>query len=209
MEIVTSEEKKFFEENGYLLVKNVLPKENCEAVIEALFWFLGMDRDNPADWYREPLPKGGMVEMYHHQTMWDNRQHPRMHQVFSELIGNENLWVTLDRVNLKPPYHPDHPEYDHHGFIHWDVDTSNLDIPFWVQGVLYLEDTTAEMGGFQCVPGFHRNLKEWIAQQPADRNPRMPDLSRLPEGMKVTPIPGEAGDLLIWNRLLEIGRAHV
>src|SRR5262249_11422473 len=81
-------------------------------------------------------------------------------------------------------------------------------LPFWVQGVLYLADTDEEMGGFQCVPGFHKNLEAWIAEQPPDRNPRVPDLSRLPPGMKLTPIPGRAGDLVIWDRLLAHGNGR-
>jgi ectoine hydroxylase-related dioxygenase (phytanoyl-CoA dioxygenase family) len=109
---------------------------------------------------------------------------------------------------MKPPPHPDHPEYDHKGFTHWDTDTSKLPQPFGVQGVLFLTDTTEDMGGFQCVPGFHKNLEAWIAEQPADRNPFAPDLDRLPEGMKVTPIPGKAGDFLIWNKLLAHGNGH-
>ena len=208
MTILTPEDHAFFQENGYLLVRDVVPKENCDAVIDAIWWFLGMDPDNPEDWYREPLTPGGMIELYQHQALWDNRQHPRLYQVFAELVGTEKLWVTLDRVNMKPPPHPAHPEYDHKGFTHWDVDTSNLDIPFWVQGVLYLTDTDEEMGGFQCIPGFHKNLPEWIATQPLDRNPRIPDLKTLPEGMKVTPVPAKAGDLVIWDRLLAHGNGQ-
>jgi ectoine hydroxylase-related dioxygenase (phytanoyl-CoA dioxygenase family) len=36
----------------------------------------------------------------------------------------------------------------------------------------------------------------------------VPDLSRLPEGYEVTPIPGKAGDLLIWNRRLAHGNGR-
>src|SRR5207247_7396951 len=81
---------------------------------------------------------------------------------------------------------------------------------FGVQGVLYLADTTAEMGGVQCIPGFHKEgvLEEWAARQPEDRNPRVPAISSLPEGYKVTPIPGNAGDLLIWNRRLAHGNGR-
>jgi ectoine hydroxylase-related dioxygenase (phytanoyl-CoA dioxygenase family) len=208
MAILTPEDHLFFEENGYLVVRSVVPKENCEAVIAATFAHLGMDRNNPADWYREPLSPGGMVELYHQQSLWDNRQHPRMHQVFAELIGTEKLWVTMDRVSFKPPRHPDHPEYDHRGFTHWDVDTSKLPVPYWTQGVLYLTDTDADQGGFQCIPGFHRDLEAWIKAQPPDRNPRVPDLNRLPPGMRLTPIPGRAGDLVIWDRLLAHGNGH-
>lgn len=204
MSILTPKDHAFFAENGYLVVPNVVPKENCEAVIDAIWEFLGMDRNDPEDWYREPLTPGGMVEMYHHQTMWDNRQHPRVHQVYTELIGTEKLWVTIDRVNLKPPTHPAHPEYDHKGFIHWDVDTSKLPPPFGVQGLLYLADTDVDQGGFQCVPGFHRDLEAWIATQPPDRNPHYPDLT----GLQVKPIPGKAGDLVIWDCMLAHGNGR-
>jgi hypothetical protein len=210
MPILTPEDHAFFQENGYLLVRNVVPKENCDAVIDMIWDFLGLDRNDPEDWYRDPLPKGGMIEIYQHQAMWNNRQHPKLYQVFAELIGTEKLWVTMDRVNMKPPRHPAHPEYDHKGFTHWDVDTSDLSQikRFWVQGVLYLADTDADMGGFQCIPGFHRCLAEWIKTQPADRNPRVPDLNSLPPGMKLTPIPGKGGDLVIWDRLLAHGNGH-
>ena len=116
--------------------------------------------------------------------------------------------MTIDRVGMKLPRHPDHLDYDHKGFTHWDVDTSRLPSRLGVQAVLCLSDTDETMGGFQCVPGFHRNLEAWIKEQPADRNPRMPDLSCLPEGMKVTPIPAHAGDLIIWNNILAHGNGQ-
>jgi hypothetical protein len=210
MSILTPEDHTFFQENGYLRVRNVVPQENCDAAITMIWDYLGMDPNRPEDWYRDPLPKGGMIEIYQHQAMWNNRQHPRMHQVYAELMGTEKLWVSMDRVNMKPPQHPDHPEYDHKGFIHWDVDTSSLSDRqrLGVQGVLYLADTDEDMGGFQCVPGFHRCLEEWIETQPSDRNPRVPDLKSLPAGMQVTPIPGKAGDLVIWNRFLAHGNGR-
>lgn len=209
MPVLTPEDHAFFEENGYILVQNVIPKEDCDAVIAAIFAFLDMDPNDPQDWYRAPLKPGGMTEMYQHQAMWNNRQNPKLYAIFTELFGRPDLWVTIDRVNLKPPQHPDHPEYDFKGFVHWDTDTSNLPQPFGVQGVLYLADTDADMGGFCCIPGFHgKRLEAWIAEQPADRNPRVPDLNRLPPDMKVVPIPGKAGDFLIWNKLLAHGNGH-
>jgi len=200
----TSDDREFFDANGYVVIPDAVPVSLCEAVIETVFNFLGMDRNNPDDWYRLPLKPGGMIEIYQHQALWNTRQYPGLHAIFTELYGTEELYVTIDRAGFKPPRHPDHPEYDHKGFIHWDVDTSNLPNRFGAQTVLCLADTDSDMGGFQCIPGFHKNLNEWIATQPADRNPRMPDLT----GLTVVPIPAKAGSIIIWNNLLAHGNGH-
>lgn len=195
----------FFAENGYLVVANAVPSDHLAAVVDLIWDFLEMDRSDCSDWYRPPHRVGGMVEVYQHQALWNNRQHPRVYQAFREILGTERLWVSLDRACMKPPRHPDHPEWDHAGFIHWDVDTRKLSsIPFGVQGVLCLADTAAGQGGFQCVPGMHRNLAEWIKAQPRNRNPRVPDLA----GREVVAIPARAGDLIIWDRLLPHGNGR-
>lgn len=208
MSLLTQADLDFFEDKGYVIARGVVPKPDCDAVIDAIWEFLGMDRNNQEDWYRPPLTHGGMTEMYQHQALWNTRQSPQVHQIFSQLFHNDKLCVTIDRVGMKPPPHPDHLEYEHKGFTHWDVDTSKLPMPFGVQGVLCLADTTADMGGFQCIPGFHQGLEEWIKTQPSDRNPRSPDLNSLPPGMKITPVPGNAGDLIIWINTLAHGNGH-
>jgi ectoine hydroxylase-related dioxygenase (phytanoyl-CoA dioxygenase family) len=208
MAILSDADRKFFDDNGYVVVPDVIGRDECEAVLDALFTFLEMDRYGPEDWYRLPLKPGGMVEIYQHQALWNTRQNPRMHALFTEIRGTELLCVSIDRVGFKPPFNPKYPEYDHKGFAHWDVDTSHLPIPFGVQGVLCLTDTNENMGGFSCVPGFHRELEEWIAKQPADRHPRIPDLSALPPGRRVVPIPAKAGSMIVWNNLLLHGNGR-
>ena len=208
MSILTKEDHEFFDAQGYVVVHDAAPPENCDAVIDAIWEFLGLDRNDPETWYQRPLTPGGMIEIYEHQALWNNRQYPRLYEIFTEIRGTTELCVSIDRAGMKPPYNPAHPEYDHKGFTHWDVDTSKWPIPFGVQGVLCLEDTTENMGGFQCIPGFHKNLEAWIETQPADRNPRAPDLNALPPGMKVVPIPAKKGDLIIWHSLLAHGNGR-
>ncbi len=208
MPLLTNADHAFFEQNGYGIVHDAVPPENLTAVVEAIFAFLGMRREDPSDWYRPPHRTNGMVELYHHPALWANRQHPKLHQVFGELYGTSALLVSEDRAGFKPPQHPDHPDYDHKGFTHWDVDTSKLPLPFRVQAVLCLTDTDESMGGFQCVPGFHRNLDQWIARQPQGRSASTPELAALPPGMRVTPIVAKAGDLIYWNTLLAHGNGH-
>jgi ectoine hydroxylase-related dioxygenase (phytanoyl-CoA dioxygenase family) len=216
MTVLSEEDKTFWEENGYVIVRNAVPQENLDTMIQAIWDFLEVDGNDPENWYhhkpmkrddeedQSPISLAGMVEMYQHQAIWDNRQYPRVYGAFRDIWEREDLWVSLDRANMKPPVRAQNPEWDHPGMIHWDVDTSKDPIPFGVQGVLYLTDTAEDQGGFQCVPGFHRTFEEWVKTQPADRNPRSPDL----DGLEVKAIPGKAGDLLIWHRLLAHGNGH-
>jgi hypothetical protein len=209
MQVLTESDLRFFDNNGYVVVKDAVPQENLDAAVAAIFDYLEMEPDNPETWYDARRRGHAIVHMHQHHAMWDNRQHPRVYGAFADILGNDKLWVSMDRAGMKPPISEAHPEYDDRGFVHWDMDTSKpWGDQLFVQGVLALTDTTEEMGGFCCVPGFHKNLRQWIDEQPEERNPRAPDLSRLPDGMRVTPIPMQAGDLVIWNRLLAHGNGR-
>ena len=212
--VLSKKDWAFWEENGYVVVHDAVPQENLDAMVDAIWTFLEIDRDDWEQWYRHkpytretygssPIAAGGNVEFYQHQALWDNRQYPKVHQAFSEIWGTEKLWVSVDRACMKLPVREDNPDYNYKGFVHWDVDTAQP-VPFGVQGVLYLTDTAEDQGGFQCVPGFHRTFYEWVKTQPEDRHPRRPDL----QGLEVKPIAGQAGDLLIWHRLLLHGNGR-
>src|SRR4051794_31013304 len=108
MSVLSPSDLAFFAQNGYVVVHNAVPQKNLDAVIDAIWDFLGMDRDDPEDWYRDPLRSNGMVEMYQHPALWNNRQHPRVYQAFTEILGTPKLWVSIDRVCMKPPRHPSH-----------------------------------------------------------------------------------------------------
>ena len=206
MKTLTQSEWDFWQENGYVVVPNAVPKENVDALVDFMWEFTEMDRNDPETWYRpqqreygmQELNQSGMIELFHHQTLWDNRQHPRVHGIFSDIWGTEKLWVTIDRVNLNRPARPD---WDFKGFVHWDIDTGQRPIPFEVQGVLALVDVTAEQGGLQVVPGFHRYFEEWVQMQPADRDTWKPDMT----GLELVPVEMNAGDLVIWHSLLPHG----
>ncbi|CAN5760245.1 hypothetical protein BH10CHL1_BH10CHL1_25710 [soil metagenome] len=207
--VMTSFDQQFWDEHGYVVIPNVVPQANLQAVIDAIWAYTGKDSHNSASWYQEPLLEGAMVNMSNSQPMWDNRQAPRLHEIFTELWGTEKLWVVLDRVNLNPPVNE---QWHHQGFLHWDMDPTKPPEPLF-QGVLYLTDTSEAMGGFQCVPGSHRRLLEWQATHTADEGTPPPGTSGrdwmmqkqhpikewVMEGLKAKSIPGKAGDFLIWN----------
>jgi ectoine hydroxylase-related dioxygenase (phytanoyl-CoA dioxygenase family) len=192
---------------GYVIVKDAVPPENLRRLVDLLWEFQEMDLSDPSTWARPQLRdnemtelnNSGMVEIYNHQYLWDNRQHPRVYDAFVDIWDREDLWVKIDRANLNPPNRG--PSRRFEGFLHWDVDTSLVPRPIGVQGVLSLVDADVEMGGFQCVPELFRTLGDWIRAQPPGRDPWAPD----PAGLEVVPVPMAAGDLLIFNSLLAHG----
>ena len=170
--------------NGYVIVKQAVPMENVERLVDLLWRFEEKDPNDPSTWYapqrrahgRAELNNTGMVEIYNHQYLWDNRQEPRLYNAFVDIWDREDLWVGIDRANLLPPKKmPGDPK----GFIHWDVDTSLRPLPVGVQGVLSLVKQDEAIGGFQCVPELFYNFEEWVKTQPADRNPMLPDTTGL------------------------------
>lgn len=202
MAVLSSEDRDFWNENGYVVLHEAVPPENLKACEEAIWEFLEMDADDPNTWYPHPPRPQIMVEIYQHQALWDNRQYPRIHQAYSELRGTEKLWVSFDRASMSPPIRP--PDYVPSMVgpmaLHWDI--SSLLPPYrMIQGVLYLTDTAANQGAFTCVPGFHRRLESWVKSLPPDADPRKQDIMSL----GAEPIPGKAGDLIIWSGALPHG----
>ncbi|HEV7348245.1 phytanoyl-CoA dioxygenase family protein [Telluribacter sp.] len=199
LRVLSEEDWQFWVHNGYIVIKNSVPREQAERLAGLLWEFEEKDPKDPETWYAPPraemkmkeLTGSGMVEIYNHQYLWDNRQMQRVYDAFVDIWGTEKLWVTIDRANLNMPMRPGH---EFKGFIHWDYDPETK--PQNVQGVLALADQTdPDMGGFQCVPELYRTYDTWKLTQPEDRNHFQPDVT----GFDVVKVPLEAGDLLIFN----------
>ena len=209
--MLTGEQLDFFHENGYLVIPGLVPQPMIDAVTDAIWDFLEFDRADPSGWYQEPHRVNGMVEMYHHQALWDVRQHPPIYELFRQLFERDDLWVFLDRANLKPPPDAAHPEYDHQGMVHWDMDVRQQPLPLLIQGVLYLVDTRAGEGGFQCVPGVHNWISEWAAGHGlSDDDLRHQQLHERFPGDIPPPIEieADAGDFIIWHSALPHGNSR-
>jgi len=201
LRVLSEDDWHFWKHNGYVVIKQAVSKEQAAATASFLWEFEEKDPANPATWYTPPraemkmkeLANTGMVEVYNHQDLWNNRQVQRVYDAFVDIWGTEKLWVSIDRANLNFPIQPG---FEYKGFIHWDYDPETK--PVNVQGVLALADQTDEnMGGFQCVPELYRTYDTWKLTQPEDRNHFMPDVS----GLELVKVLLEAGDLLIFNSL--------
>ena len=206
LRVLSEEDWKHWTTFGYVIIPNAIPQSQVKRLVDLLWEFSEMDPDDPNTWYQtewrdhtKKQPKtNGMLEIYNHQYLWDNRQTPRIYDAFVDIWDREDLWVSFDRANMNPPNKGIHSSK---GFIHWDADTSLKPLPIEVQGVLSLAKQDEEVGGFQCVPELFQTLEEWIKTQPADRNPGVPDIT----GFEVKSVSMNAGDLLIFNSLLAHG----
>lgn len=191
---------------GYVIVRRAVPADNVRRMVDLLWQFDEKDPGDASTWYApqrrehkmKELNNTGMLEIYNHQHLWNNRQEPRIYDAFVDIWDREDLWVTIDRANLNPPKKV---KGNPNGFIHWDVDTSIRPLPIGVQGVLSLQKQDGDVGGFQCVPELFEHFEDWEKTQPADRDPMHPDMT----GLKTVNIDMEPGDLMIFNSLLAHG----
>jgi len=201
LRVLTMEQWNFWKEQGYVVIKNAISREQAEQTAAFLWEYEGKNPNDKNTWYTAPrsemkmkeLAGTGMVEVYNNQHLWNNRQTKKIYDAFVDIWGSEKLWVTIDRANLNLPMRPGH---EYKGFIHWDYDPETK--PQNVQGVLALGNQTDEnMGGFQCIPWLFKNYDTWKLTQPEDRNHFKPDTTGLED--KIVKVSMEAGDLLIFN----------
>ena len=193
--VLSKADLQFWEENGYVVAQNAVSEKNAARTAKAIWDFLEMDPEDPKTWYTDPPRRSIMVEIYHHQAFWDNRQAPRVHQAFSQIWGTERLWVSFDRGSMNPPTCD--PSAKQFG-MHWDANLDNRPVGFGVQGVLYLTNTAENQGAFQCVPGFHNIIEDWLDALPEGEDPRRQDLHALGS----IRVPANPGDLIIWRTSL-------
>lgn len=198
--VLTAADLAFWRENGYLVLRGAVSREDCQAAERAIWAHLGMDPARPDSWY------GGQhtfwVSLFQHPALHRNRTAPRIRQAFAQLWGTQDLWATVDRSSLNRPQRDD-VDISGPSRLHWDVSLA-MPMPFGLQGLLYLTDTVAEQGAFRCVPGFHRRLESWLATLPPGADPRAQDL----ESLGPVPVPGQAGDFVLWHHALPHGSSR-
>lgn len=196
--VLTADELAFFDEHGYVVLRNAVEPAAARAAEDAIWAYLDMDRDDPDTWYTGRNVDGIWVPLIHHPALDANRASPRIAAAFAQLWKRRDLWHTVDQCGFNPP---ERPGWRFRGYrLHWDVSLVPP-VPFGAQGVLYLVDVAPDQGAFTCIPGFHRRIDEWLRGLPPGADPRNQDLSAL----KNVSVGARAGDLVIWHQALPHG----
>ena len=189
--VLSAAELAFWDSEGYVVLRQAVTPEACQAAIAAIADHAGLSMQQPASWQVPDL----WVPLAHHPALWANRLAPRVHTAFAQLWGRSDLWVDVDVCGVNPPWQPGTAFKGTP--LHWDMSLA-APLGFGTQGILYLNDTPAHQGAFSCVPGFHRRLQGWLDGLPPGADPR----ALAPAGLPATPIAGQAGDLVIWHQAL-------
>jgi len=197
--LLTQADWNFWQENGYIIIRNAVSKEHCDETIKELCDFIGIDRNDAETWYNHHASRQGiMVQLFQHPALERNRKAEKIKKAYEELWNRTDLWLNTDRVGFNPP---ETETYQFQGpRLHWDASIIPP-IRFGTQGILYLSETAENQGAFTLVPGFNNRIEDWLKNLPPEVDPRGEDLYAL--GPK--PIAANAGDFIIWHHILPHG----
>lgn len=95
------------------------------------------------------------------------RQHEPLVRVFQTLLHQDAIFCKFDRYGLMRPT-KGRPEWKtDRGFVHWDQNPSLEPNFSRVQGVLAVSEHTSSSGGFWCIPKFTtHHFAKWAAENP-------------------------------------------
>ena len=104
LNFLSSDQWDFWLENGYVIIKSAVSKNQAKKTASFLWEFEEKDSKNKDTWYTSPraemkmkeLAGTGMVEVYNHQFLWENRQSEKIYKAFIDIWGTNDLWVTID-----------------------------------------------------------------------------------------------------------------
>ncbi len=195
--VFESDEMRHWDDNGYIVLKNAISTSAAAAAGAAICEHIGVELARPDTWYTGAKSEGIFVSLTRHPAFDANRASPRIRSAFAQLLATDDLVMNIDRGGFNPP---ERLGWRFRGQgLHWDISIAPP-VQLRIQGLLYLNDTPADQGAFQCVPGFHKRLDAWVAALPDGARPREQDLSA-----DAIPVPGKAGDMVLWHAALPHG----
>lgn len=195
-DVLSQEDLEFWNQNGYIVLKNVISEKDCEETQQAIWNYLEMEADKKETWYKtHEDQKGLMLNFSDHETLNRNRFSAKIKKAYEQLYHTDQIYRTIDKVSFNPP------ETKNFRFLgsklHWDT-TLKQPLKFGLQGLLYLTNCGPDDGAFHCVPGFHNKIEDWLNTLEPEVNPREEALKTL----RAEPVLGNAGDFIIWDNKL-------
>lgn len=184
---LTAEQRARFRLDGYLVVSGVLDRARARETAEAIASFAGARLDAPETWYRLSPESWSVVPVHQAQSLWDNRQDPRVVAPFTQLLGTDRLWVSMDRAGFKPPHQELQPDIGAHPIV--EVPGRAGDLVIWstrlphrggvnrgnaprvAQYVTYFPEGTDEQRAERVANWRDRRAPPWWRNWPGQKDP--------------------------------------
>lgn len=194
-DVLSADDLSFWHEHGYVIVRQAISKEACEATKALICDYIGADLNDPLSWSQVRNTQGIWVSLKYHAQLTQNRLSPRIKKAFSQLWRSADIFPSVDQCGFNPPVsnkmlYRGQP-------IHLDVDFTKP-CEFATQGILYLTDTTEKQGALSVVPGFHKTFSQWLAKTQELDPRKLQDFQEY----QTKPIAANAGDFIIWHHHL-------
>lgn len=199
--MLSDEQRTFYRENGFLLLKGLLSKEEAESYrreAHQLLERLSAQRDTDATWgSAREAAMGGATELKHcHDVQFHSAAFTkllvdeRLTEAASQLMGSPNVQLHHNKMFVKPPakgspfpMHQDQPFFPHERHS-------------MMAAIIHFDDAPLEKGCVRVVPGSHKlgpleHVAEGGFHLPFERYPLE----------SAQACPAEAGDVLIFSYL--------
>ncbi len=193
---LTPDQQKFYQDNGYVLVKGVFPKAEVASVRQELHDLttrLSEKINIDATWASERNKGTQILHCHgvqcHLASVARLIIDPRLTSLMQGCVG-PNVQLHHTKMFIKPPekgsafpMHQDHPYFPHERHT-------------MAAAVVHFDDATPQKGCIAVYPGSHK-LGPISPDNPKDRSLAMQNYPL----EKATLCPAEAGDVLIFNYL--------
>jgi phytanoyl-CoA hydroxylase len=203
--MLTDEQVRSFNENGFLRIRQVFTPQEVDAMRTELDELVQSWATTNMGWtgpwrlvYMSPeVEKRSMLthlhDLHFYSQAWCRAvTNARLAEAMADLLG-PNVELHHTTLHIKPPetgmpfpLHADDPFYAHEG-------------PGYVDAIIHLDDTREENGGLRFIPGSHKNghLEHITEVDGKEVSPHLPtDKWRLDD---TVPCFAQAGDVVAFN----------
>ncbi len=221
----------FFEQFGFVIIRDVLSKEDIEDTLDEFYQKFNFQNNNSFESLSEELFASlgivGEGPDLKSRAQLNNRQNPNVHRAFATILKNNKLIVDHDRLGvMRPTFHNNHENVGWRtkpNWLHLDCNPNNggvsvagfarkknaicvnFDQDVLVQGLIALTTAYKEDGGFHCVPGSHKFSRQWAAVNRCNTLSTTETMNVPQHDIlhnKIQKIPLREGSLVVWNSLL-------
>lgn len=203
--MLTAEDKKFYEENGYVIARNMLTKEQVAFLRKRALEIYGTDEWKISPYNTDKI----MVDIYKYfPEIMRITLTKKVVDTAKFLVGEDHLVLIPETAMMKsfyPTWHKDTTTPERAGYtFHLRPDFKVIRCGF------YLQDNNEYGGGLSVFAGSHLTTDEYTGEFPEktllkrikDRltpNAEEKDPFINPHGLKLVDIPSKAGDLVFFN----------